>query len=92
MKYLLCRNRVRDYEVWRRVFDSHAAGHRAAGLELEGLWQTTSDPANVFFLFRVESEEAALEFMNDPAAAEAGAESGVVEGEYHFLIPGAVVE
>jgi len=39
MQYMFCRNRVRDYEVWKRIFDSHASAHRAAGMNLVRLWR-----------------------------------------------------
>ena len=44
MIVLLCRNRVKDYGVWKKVFDSCA-----------------------------------------PEAAEAGRESGVIDGDFHFV-------
>jgi len=40
---------------------------------------------NVFFLFEVTSLDKARAFISNPAAAEAGKESGVLDGEYHFL-------
>ena len=43
------------------------------------------NPDNVFFLFEVASLERAQAFISDPAAAEAGKISGVLDGEYHFL-------
>ncbi len=82
---LLCRNRVVDYERWRGVFDSHAEAHRAAGLHLTKMWRDTEDPSNVFFLFGVSDEEAALAFLNSPESAEAGAAAGVLDGEFHFV-------
>ena len=85
MIVMLCRNRVADFTKWKAVFDSHAAAHRAAGLYLRDLWQELGDPKHVFFLFEVSSLEKARAFISDPAAAEAGKTSGVLEGEYHFL-------
>jgi len=85
MIVMLCRNWVADFTKWKAVFDSHAAAHRAAGLNLRGLWQELGDPKHVFFLFEVSSLEKARAFISDPAAAEAGRASRVQEGEYHFL-------
>ena len=85
MKYLLCRNRVADFRRWKRVFDSHAGAHRAAGLQLTGLWRDTRRPSEVFFLFEVRDMRKARVFISAPGAAEAGATSGVIEGEYHFV-------
>jgi len=53
MTYMLCRNRLVDFARRKRVFDSHAETHRAAGLNLLHLWRSVDDPSNVFFLFEV---------------------------------------
>lgn len=83
--HLLCRNRVADFRKWKAVFDSHASAQREAGLRLVHLWRDVDEPNNVFFLFEVDDEKKARAFLNDPAAAEAGRASGVLDGEYHFL-------
>ena len=85
MIVMLCRNRVVDFTKWKGVFDSHAAAHLAAGLHLRDLWQDLEDPNQIFFVLEVNSLEKARAFISDPAAAEAGKTSGVLEGEYHFL-------
>jgi hypothetical protein len=89
MLVMLCRNRVADFSKWKAVFDSHAQAHRAAGLQLRELWRERIEPNNVFFLFEVTSLERAQAFISDPAAAETGKMSCVLDGEYHFLETGA---
>jgi hypothetical protein len=39
MTYMLCRNRVADFPLWKDVFASHAAAHRDAGLRLVNIWR-----------------------------------------------------
>ena len=85
MLVMLCRNRVADFAKWKAVFDSHAEAHRAAGLRLRDLWRDIEEPNTVFFVFEVTSLDRARAFIGDPAAAKAGKESGVLDGEYHFL-------
>jgi hypothetical protein len=85
MIVLLCRNRVVDFSSWKAVFDSHAPAHRAAGLHLRDLWRDMENPNTVFFVFEVDSLDAARAFINAPGAAEAGKAAGVVDGDYHFL-------
>ncbi|MDH3744094.1 MAG: hypothetical protein OES47_03215 [Acidobacteriota bacterium] len=85
MMRMLCRNRVMDYEKWWAIFSSHTTAHRDAGLELEHVWRDIDDPANVFFVFAVHDIDRARAFIDAPAAEEAGEESGVLEGEYHFV-------
>lgn len=85
MNYMLCRNRVTDFAKWKRVFDSHAEAHRAAGLTLVHFWRTVDEPNNVVFLFEVKTIEKAKAFINAPGAAEAGQAAGVVDADYQFL-------
>jgi hypothetical protein len=85
MIYMVCRNRVADFATWKRVFDSHADAHRAAGLELRQVARDLEDPNQVFYAFEIASVERAKGFINAPGAAEAGKASGVLDGEYHFV-------
>ena len=85
MTYMLCRNRLVDFAQRKRVFDSHAEAHRAAGLNLLHLWRSVDDPSNVFFLFEVNSMAKARAFIIAPEAAEAGKVSGVIDEKMHFL-------
>jgi hypothetical protein len=85
MTYMLCRNRLVDFARWKRVFESHAAAHRAVGMNLLHLWRSVDDPSNVFFLFEVNSMAKARDFISAPEGAEAGRASGVIDGEMHFL-------
>lgn len=82
---LLVRNKVKDFDQWRRVFDSQARETRAAGLNLIEMWRSVDDANDVFFLFEVEDRGRAEAFMNTPEAASVGDEAGVIEGDYHFL-------
>lgn len=82
---MLCRNRVADFSKWKIIFDAKLQSAAAAGLRLTDLWRDVEDPNNVFFVFEVESLDSARAFINDPAAAQAGKASGVLDGECHFL-------
>ncbi len=82
---MLCRNRVEDYEKWKRVFDSNGAALRDGGLRMMNLWRDMDEPNNVFLLFEVADIDKARAFITNPAAAESGRLSGVVDGECHFL-------
>ena len=85
MDALLCRNRVKDFQRWKHIFDSHAQAHRAAGLQLQSIWREGDQENDVWFLFAVTDVAAAKAFLAAPEAREAAGESGVLEGEYHFL-------
>jgi hypothetical protein len=85
MAYLLCRNRVRDYDTWKRIFDSHAAAHREVGLHRVHVWQDEDDPQEVYFVFEVDDVEAAKAFLDAPESEEAGLAAGVLDGEARFV-------
>ncbi|HWR84012.1 MAG TPA: hypothetical protein VN285_11990 [Candidatus Deferrimicrobium sp.] len=85
MKYMFCRNKVRDYKVWRRIFDSHADGPREAGLHLVRVWQAVDDPNTVYFLFEIHDLESAKAFVSNPTGAEIGRQAGVIDGEIVYL-------
>ena len=86
---MLCRNRVKDFSTWKRIFDSHASEGRDAGLHLRSLWREVGDSNNVFLLFDVSSIEKARELISSPAAVEVGKASGVIDGECYFLDSGS---
>lgn len=82
---LLVRNKVKEIDHWRRVFDSQTETARAAGLNLIQMWRSVDQANEVFFLFEVKDRDEAEAFMNTPEAASVGREAGVIEGDYHFL-------
>ena len=85
MNYMLCRNRVRNFDQWKGVFDTHADAHRAAGLKLVHLWYELNNPRNIFFLFEVEDVERARAFLENADATKAEHESGLIEGDFRFF-------
>lgn len=85
MTYMLCRNQVTDFQRWRAAFAAHADAHREAGLRLVHSWRSITDPNDVYFMFEVASLAKARAFLDDPEAGKVGVESGVLEGEYHFI-------
>jgi hypothetical protein len=85
MAYMLVRNRVRDFDVWKKVFDSELGAVQAAGLGLVNLWRSTEDPNVVFFLLSVSDMERARAFTADPASAATGEPAGVLDGEIHYV-------
>ena len=82
---LLVRNRVRDVDRWKRVFDGQAAAGAAAGLTVLQVWRSVDAADEVFFLLEVEDRARAEAFMASPESAAVGVEAGAIEGEVHFL-------
>ena len=82
---LLVRNRVKDADRWKRVFDAQAAAGAAAGLTVLHVWRSVDAPDQVFFLLDVEDREKAEAYMASPESAAVGVEAGAIDGEVHFL-------
>ncbi len=85
MKYMLVKNRVRDFDVWKKVFDGELDAVRAAGMELVKLWRSIEHPSEVYFLLSVSDMERAQAFTADPASAAVGERAGVIEGELRYV-------
>ncbi len=49
------------------------------------MWRSVAEPNNVFFLFAVASMEEAQRLIDSPEFAQAEKDSGVIDGEYHFV-------
>ncbi len=81
MKRMIVRNRVKDFDAWKSVFDENLGAAQEAGLGLENLWRSLDDPNDVFFIFTVSDLEAAKGFLAAPSSAEAGERAGVIDGE-----------
>ncbi len=82
---LLVRNKVKDFDHWKSVFDAQAEPPRAAGLTLNHMWRSIDDPNEVFFVLEVEDRGRAEAFMQAPESAATGVEAGVIEGAAHFV-------
>ena len=85
MLYMACRNRVRDFAIWKREFEAQRGANLAAGLVLRQLGRGLEDPQQVFFVFEVGSLDKAKAFIADPKSREVGERAGVIDGEYHFV-------
>ncbi len=85
MTYMLVRNKVRDFDVWKEVFDDQQRTVRDTGLDLVHLWRSTEDPNEVFFLLSVSDMDRARAFTADPASAAVGERAGVLEGAIHYV-------
>lgn len=82
---LLVRNRVKDVDRWKRVFDRDAARGAVAGLTVLHVWRSVDASDEVFFLLDVEDRDRAEAFMALPESAAVGVDAGVLDGEVRFL-------
>lgn len=82
---LLVRNKVKDFDHWKSVFDANLEPPRAAGLTLSNVWRSIDDPSEVFFVFDVEDRGRAEVFRQAQESKATGVEAGLIEGEAHFV-------
>jgi hypothetical protein len=86
MAYLLVRHKVADFSTWKRVFDSHSAAQKEAGLIVEKVLCNVDEPDEVFLWFEVTDMEKARAFVTSAEVPEAKGQSGVVdEPDLYFL-------
>ena len=79
MKYMLVRHKVADFDVWKKVFDSHAEAQAEAGFTLDRIMRNTADPNEIFVLLNVSDPAAADAFVNSPQAEEGAELAGVLD-------------
>ena len=82
---LLVRNRVRNIDHWKKVFDAQEAAGMAAGLSVKQVWRSADKADEVFFILGVQDRARAKAYMATPEAAAVGEEAGAIDGEYWFL-------
>ena len=85
MAYMLVRNKVRDFDVWKEVFDGQRGPSQDAGLGLVHLWRSIDDPNEIFFLLSISDMDRAKAYTADPEAAKVGERAGVLEGGIHYV-------
>lgn len=82
---LLVRNRVKDIDHWKKIFDEQEAAGLAAGLSVKYVWRSADKADEVFFILGVEDRARAEAYMATPEAAAVGEEAGAIDGKYWFL-------
>ena len=85
MNYLLCRNLVKDYNLWKAMFDTHHYQHIEAGLILEKIWHSEIEYNEIFFLFKVINISKAKLFLQKPDVDGIALKAGVIDGDFWFI-------
>jgi hypothetical protein len=84
MSHVLVRQRVKDFDSWKRVFEG-GLGMRKAGGELSSrLFYVGNDRKDLVLLLEFESEERAKRFFESPVLKAKRGEAGVL-GEPEVL-------
>ena len=86
MNYLICRNKVANFDQWKRVFDSHAEAQTKAGLRIERIWRGLDNAHDVFMLFAVDDLDKAKAFLNSPSVPDAQRTSGMIDKPDNWFV------
>ena len=79
MPYLLVRQKARDYEQWKSVFDAHGLTRQANGSRGGQLFRDASDPNEVIMLLEWDVLENARQFAQSEEWRDVTQRAGVVE-------------
>lgn len=83
MHYLLCREKITDFDQWKRDFDSQASAREEAWLYVQNVWRNLDNPEEVFYLFEVVDLDRARDFLGAPDAVRG--RSGAASPDVYFL-------
>ena len=79
MEYLYVKQRVKDYETWFGLFDSHSEAQIVAGLVDREIYRDVENPDIIVCRFKISDLKAAKAFVSAPEAKQAQNDSGMIE-------------
>lgn len=83
---MLVRHEVRDFSVWRRIYDAHLSKRVEAGLSEKYIFRGTDDSGEIFILFEARDIARAKAFAGAPELRERMEEAGVIgTADIYFL-------
>jgi quinol monooxygenase YgiN len=80
MATAIIQHRVKDYDAWRRVYDSVADMQKAGGVIAESVYRAEADPNTVLVFHQFTSMSQAHDFVASPKLRDAMQRAGVEEG------------
>ena len=78
---MVAKSTVKDYGVWREVFDGNTAMQAEYGLHIKGVYQSKADPNTVFVLIEVQDMARAQEMMKKAEETGVFDKAGVIDAE-----------
>ena len=78
---MVAKSTVKDYGVWREVFDGNTAMQAEYGLHIKGVYKSKADPNTVFVLIEVQDMARAQEMMKKTEEAGVFDKAGVIDAE-----------
>jgi hypothetical protein len=88
MSHVMIRQRVKDFDTWKRVFESGREFRRASGELSSRVFRVGSDRKDLVLWLDFESEERARQFLESSELRAKRAEAGALgDPEVLFLNP-----
>ncbi len=78
MATIILNHRVKDYNLWKPLYDSDLARRTSAGLTELAVGQKAGDPGNVFIVWQAQDASIIQKMMSDPDLQKAMQEGGVI--------------
>ena len=83
---MVVKNTLKDYGVWRTLFDSNAPMQAEYGLQSRGVYQSKEDPNTVFVLIEVEDMARAQEMMKKAEDSGLFEKAGIIDADRTLCI------
>ena len=83
---MVAKNTLKDYGVWRTLFDGNAAMQAEYGLHIKGVYQSKEDPNTVFVVLEVDDMARAQEMMKKAQESGLFDKAGVIDAERTLCI------
>jgi hypothetical protein len=84
MPFVASRNRVADFDAWKRTYDQGAAMRREMGMERQQILRNPDDPNEFLLLIEVDSVEQARQAAQSDKLRAQIQRSGVLERSLYF--------
>jgi quinol monooxygenase YgiN len=78
MIQILIHHKVRDYALWKRVFDARASTRTAVGCVGGTVFRSHHDPNEIYMLLRWHSPEEAVQYVASTELRNALHDAGVI--------------
>ena len=78
---MVAKNTLKDYGVWREVFDGNTAMQAEYGLHIKGVYQSKEDSNIVFVVMEVDDMARAQELLKKIQASGLQEKAGVIDAD-----------
>lgn len=86
MIYLYVHHKVKDYDQWKKYFDSDENERLKSGIELKKIFRSVKDSNHVHILLEAPKQEEINKFFRNPRLKEIMQKAGVIsEPEIYML-------